>query len=824
MWRRTHALLGLCLVAAGAAAQDARPPSNVSDDPRELHQALNALRVDSARVYYVHDLTLRRQGVSLAFSEGRLAFLTPLHGRVTGAVFAGRGRVLATPRDPAEKRSLARFLGMPLLDQAFSRAYMRFTDDTAAEIERRMRDADVQPASDSAFGESWAAAAADLNPWHSLRVMVDWLSTDPQSYFYAGLVGDVSGLFDVLVDSQREERVLLGQAHLVNGESFYDVWASFTPANSPEAPREPFIPLSYAIETTIGADVSLEGKATVRLRVARGGERLIGLELSRFLRVESVSDSDGRLLVFFQNEDVKRQEVARRGNDSLHVVLREPAREGQELELHFSYAGSVISDAGNGVYFVGARGSWYPHISGADHFVPMDLSFRWPKRLTLVATGTKTEERQEGETRVGHWRSAVPEAVAGFNLGEYITRVVGAGSPEIGLFANRQLEDSIVARLRHNNASSLVPILPRDAFPPFSERRAEIVEDAPLPLPSPGAVLDRLGGDILDSIRYLEKLNGPFPFDHLEVSQIPGSFGQGWPGLLYLSTLAFLPPEAQQRAGVSPPTRQVIQELMPFHEVAHQWWGNVVGSAGYRDAWIDEAMANYLALLYADSKRPGHRVLANFLERFRSELTVKQPGTDETLEGAGPLSLGFRLSSSKSPDAYDTVIYGKGAWVIHMLRMMLRDPAAKNPDARFGGLLQAILSERRYRSLSTTDFERAVERVMTPAMDLEGNRRMEWFFDEWVRDVGIPRYAVEFHVHPAGKDFVVRGTLRQSDVSKFFIAAVPLYAQRPGNKPAFLGTVVTVGPETRFQFTTPIAPRHILIDPQLTLLCRTAEN
>jgi hypothetical protein len=53
---------------------------------------------------------------------------------------------------------------------------------------------------------------------------------------------------------------------------------------------------------------------------------------------------------------------------------------------------------------------------------------------------------------------------------------------------------------------------------------------------------------------------------------------------------------------------------------------------------------------------------------------------------------------------------------------------------------------------------------------------------------------------------------------------VPLYAQRPGNKPALLGTVVTVGPETRFQFTTPIAPRHILIDPQLTLLCRTAEN
>ena len=56
-----------------------------------------------------------------------------------------------------------------------------------------------------------------------------------------------------------------------------------------------------------------------------------------------------------------------------------------------------------------------------------------------------------------------------------------------------------------------------------------------------GAEATRKG--VLDSIHFYEKLNGAFPFDHLDVAQIPGSFGQGWPGLVYLSTLAFLPAE-----------------------------------------------------------------------------------------------------------------------------------------------------------------------------------------------------------------------------------------------------------------------------------------
>jgi aminopeptidase N len=341
------------------------------------------------------------------------------------------------------------------------------------------------------------------------------------------------------------------------------------------------------------------------------------------------------------------------------------------------------------------------------------------------------------------------------------------------------------------------------------------------PVPSPTEVLKHLGNEVYDSIQFFEKLNGPFPFDHLDISQIPGSFGQGWPELVYLSTLAFLPSEAETRAGIAEITQEEARELMPFHEVAHQWWGNVVVSASYRDAWIEEGMANYLSILYSDSKKSNGRRLLTWLEQFRDQLTAKPPGTTETVAEAGPLSLGFRLASSKTPRAYETIVYGKGTWVIHMLHEMMREPLAKDPDARFRDLLHSVLVEYRFHAFSTEDFERAIEKRMTPAMDLDGTHRIDWFFAQWVRETGIPHYKIAFQVKPRGQQFVVTGKLLQGQVEDEFTAAIPIYGARAIGKPERLGVVVATGPETRFRFVTGMRPTRLLIDPHLTVLCRT---
>jgi hypothetical protein len=806
-----------CLAQQPASAP--HPDNSINpatEDPRALYQGLDRLRPDAAHVYSVRDLHLRRDVIKLTFSEGKLAFLPAIGGHLSGAVFTGRGHVLATPRDPGERRSLAQFVGVPILDQTFSRAYLRFTDDTAAEIEEQLRSGASEETADPHFAETWNSAVAALAPSQSLRIMLDLLSADPAPFFYAMLVGDSVGAFDVMVDPRREEQVLIGQPHNNNGVPFYDVWASFRSESAPLAAVESFAPLDYRIDSTIGTDLSLEGRTRVHLKAMRFGDRIVPLELSHKLAVEQVRSEDGQPLLFFPNDDLGRRDVLRRGNDVIFVALAAPAQAGQDFSLDISYHGNVITDAGNGAEYVGEHETWFPHLTASELFVPFDLTFHWPRRFTLVATGTRIESHEEGDTKTGHWRSGVPFCVAGFNMGEYKTEIA-TERPKIQLYANKELEEAIAQRLSAHRPPGEIPSLDRS---PTDLVPGTAVE--PL-LPSPAAALKQLGRRVFDSIQFYEKLNGPFPFDHLDVAQIPGSFGQGWPGLVYLSTFAFLPAEEQERAGLQQWEQSEARDLMPFHEVAHQWWGNVVGPASYRDTWIEEGMANYLALLYSGSERSTSDYLTEWLEHYRMILLTRVPGSIETINDVGTLSLGLRLRSSKTPEAYRAIIYGKGTWVMHMLHEMLRDPAAKDGDARFRELLVSMLTKYKYRAFTTQDFQREVEHQMTPDMDLEGTRRMDWFFDEWVKETGIPHYAVKFDVKPHGNEFVVAGQLEQSGVDELFTAPVPIYASRPGpgSKPVRLGVVVTKGPETRFRFTSRIRPARLVIDPHLTILCQT---
>src|SRR5216684_2039689 len=788
--------------------------------PHELYDAIKALRIDPTNVYRItpgNHIQLRRGDAVLSFEEGTVAFFSPLDGQITGAVFTGRGHVLAAPREPVEKQQMGRFLGAPVLDQEFISGYLRFTDDTAGELLRQFRAANLAVQMDASVGALWDSAVTHLHPSYTLRILFDRLSPNPKPCFYAGLEGAATGPFDVVLDAQRDEQFLLGQVHKAGGNTYYDVWTSHRVPDSPVLPAA-FRALHYSLETTISSNNSLDATATVRLRAETGTERVLAFQLSRALTLDSVTGEQGEILAFFQNEGMNLQERSARGNDYLDVVLPQTPARNLEFTLHFHYRGNVIQDAGNGVLFVGARESWYPHLGDSGEFSSYDFLLRWPRKLRLIATGSKLDEHEEGEFRAGHWKAERPMSVAGFNLGEYASASVASGGHSIDVYANRQLEQSLRNRLGASDAGAFpggVRPFPRISASEGPTLPSGVLAPAP---PSPADALKQLGKEIDSSIRFYETFSGPFPFHNLSVSQIPGTFGQGWPGLLYVSTYSFLPSEAQRRAGLSTAGQEHFTELVPYHEVAHQWWGNVVAWSSYRDQWIDEAIANYLAVLFADTKKNPDHTLHVWLARYRQQLVEKLPGADEAAGDIGALSLGTRLNSSKSANAYDKIVYGKGTWVIHMLREMLRQPGARNPNERFVTLLQTLVTKYAYRALSTDDLQHEVEAVMTPAMDLEGGRSMEWFFEEWVRGTGIPHYRVEFTAHHTEKGIQIHGKLFQTGVPRSFVASVPLYASGAGHG-ALLGTVVAAGPETTFHFVVPNPPRKIVVDPQMTLLC-----
>jgi len=809
----TFFALGFFLAPAAFPATEA--------SPHELYDAIRALTVDPGNVYDVvpaNRIQLRRGDAVLSFEEGKLTFFSPLEGQITGAVFSGRGHILAAPRDPVEKHQMGRFLGTPVLDQEFFSGYLRFTDDSADELLSQFHAAHLAAQTDASAAAQWESAVAELNPGYTLRILFDRLSPRPKPCFYARLDGVVTGPFDVVLDRQRDEQFLLGQFHKADDKSLYDVWTSHRLPDSPVLPPA-FRALHYSIETTISSNNSLDASADVLLRAETGTSRILDFQLSRALTIDSVTGEHGAPLSFFQNEGLNLQERNLRGNDSLQVVLPQAPGPKQQVTLRFHYRGNVILDAGNGVLFVGARESWYPHFGDSAEFSDYDFVIRWPRKLRLIATGSKLEEHEEGDFRVGHWKTEKPISVAGFNLSEYALVSVASGAHSIDVYANRELEEDLQRRLASQDAAALSD--PSAQFGSVTTGHRILFQPPP---PSPADALKQLGKEIDSSIRFYETFSGPFPFQNLSVSQIPGTFGQGWPGLLYVSTYSFLRPEAQQRAGLSVATQEHFTELVPYHEVAHQWWGNVVAWSSYRDQWIDEGIANYLALLFADTKKSPDHNLRVWLKRYRTQLAEKLPGANEAAGDIGALSLGTRLNSSKSPSAYEDIVYSKGSWIIHMLREMLRQPAAagqpgvRNPDARFIALLQALVTKYAYRALSTDDLRHEVEAVMTPGMDLEGGRSMEWFFEEWVRGTGIPHYRVEFTVHHSEKGYQIRGKLYQTAVPRSFIARVPLYSGGAG-RGTLLGTVVAAGPETSFHFDTPILTHKIVVDPQMTLLC-----
>ena len=784
--------------------------------PHELYDAIGALRVDPSTVYHIapaNRIELRRGDAVLSLEEGTLAFFSPLDGSITGAVFSGRGHALALPRDPSEKQQMGYFLGAPVLDQDFFSGYFRFTDATADELLHQFQAAKLAPQMDSSFGAHWEPMLAHLNPGQTLRILFDRLSQNPRPYFYAGLEGAVTGFFDVVLDLQRDEQFLLGQFQKVDVRTFYDVWTSHAVPGIPARPV-PFRGVSYSIETSILPDNTLDATTSVRVRAETGGERALSFQLSRTLSVDSVSGERGESLAFFQNEGMNLQQRSALGLDFLSVVLPAAPPRNREFALKFHYRGNVIEDAGNGVLFVGARESWYPHLGDGAEFAAYDLTLRWPRKLRLIATGSKLEEHEDGDFRVGHWKTERPASVAGFNLGEYASASVTSAGHSIDVYANRQLEQSLRSRI----ASSDSHVIHIPSRPMGSPVTGGVIAPIPVP-PSPADALKQLGKEIDSSIRFYETFSGPFPLRNLSVSQIPGTFAQGWPGLLYISTYSFLSSDAQQRAGLTTTGQEHYTELVPYHEVAHQWWGNVVGWSSYRDQWINEAIAQYLALLFADTKKIPDHTLRVWLERFRRQLVEKPAGAAPPVGDIGALTIGTRLNSSKSSQAYEEIIYSKGAWIFHMLREMLRQPGSKNPDARFTALLQTLATKYAYRALSTEDLQREVEAVMTPAMDLEGGRSMQWFFEQWVRGTGLPHYRVEFTSHAAEKGYLVKGKLYQSGVPRAFISSVPLYASGGSGSRALLGNVVAAGPETSFHFLTPTQPRKIIIDPQMTVLC-----
>jgi aminopeptidase N len=154
---------------------------------------------------------------------------------------------------------------------------------------------------------------------------------------------------------------------------------------------------------------------------------------------------------------------------------------------------------------------------------------------------------------------------------------------------------------------------------------------------------------------------------------------------------------------------------------------------------------------------------------------------------AGPLTMGYRTSNSRT--GFDTtrrLIYPKGAYVLHMIRMMMHD--SQTGDQHFKETMQDFVKTFSGKAATTEDFKAVVEKHMTPEMDLEGNHKLDWFFNEYVYGTQLPSYKMDssFDIGADG-DVVLNLKLTQSNVDDKFRMLVPIYLELDEGKIAFLG-------------------------------------
>jgi aminopeptidase N len=343
--------------------------------------------------------------------------------------------------------------------------------------------------------------------------------------------------------------------------------------------------------------------------------------------------------------------------------------------------------------------------------------------------------------------------------------------------------------------------------------------------PSPVRTEVTVGENAARAIRYYSDRFGSYPYSHLALTQMPGRDSQGWPGLVFLSSYAFLDREQREQLHYEP-YRILLQQLIPAHEAAHQWWGDLITWKSYRDQWFSEGLANYCALMMLQEKDPdGFRQI---MDRYRRDLAAKNEDGMPPME-AGPVTLGVRLLSSRFPQGYEEILYGRGTWLFHMLRTMLKDVAAQEGGRKgqsnsgaeepFVRALRKVRERYEGKSISTEELLDVFAEELPPALRYEGKSSLDWFLNGWVNGTSLPKLelrSVKFTAKGAGS--VVSGTILQKDAPQDLVTSVPVYAVIAGRKQVLLGRVFADGEESSFHLPAPAGTHKIVLDPNETIL------
>ena len=506
-------------------------------------------------------------------------------------------------------------------------------------------------------------------------------------------------------------------------------------------PRPAIEARNYRVEATLVPDThEILAAATITFRPLEPTDRVV-FDLNENLWVQKVLNTDGIELEF---------EHGKLGPGVLSVFFSPPLEAGSDVTIRVEYKGGFDRDRFSRMYnpdegsaYIGTEGSYLMY--GAK-WVPID------RFLASRTTATIEVTVPLGMTVVG---PGTPQPVQTRGVTETFAWSANvpilAGSVVVGRFFKREVQIGDLTLECLAKSENL------DSMREIAKTVAEILTH-----------YRETYGPSASGNRYrLVEVDDKLANQH------------GMQGTIFITS--------QELTQPSPSVRNLARRI------AYQWWGETVGVARTEDLWLEDGMAYYSAAGYFEKVRGA--------EAFKEEindlaiLALKFENTSPVRNG---LDLGYRT------DRYLSVVAGKGAWILNMLRGLLG-------DTKYNSLIRQYIQNAAGKGGSRAEFVKLSEALYGKALG--------WFFAEWVDTTGIPSLQSDYVVYKTLDGFRVSGAIKQ-DQDLF---RMPLEVALIGKAGENIEIVELISRSTPFDIVTFSMPEKIVLDPNNRLLRNSSE-
>ena len=728
---------------------------------------LYKIKIPSGKVERVDSIEINHADIKIVFKDA-LLFYDNIPGLETALLVTGKGSFSFFPSDSREQHQLRLLFKTDILEDTLDYVYLRFSENffqKNIKIEKASEKKST-PVSEAYMNRAYSLFHKHYSSSFTVESSLDgglfsFLPQGEQAVFDFG--GKKVGLMTYIYSPFSVDEITLIN---LKDEKLISLYSPSEPDNK----KRLFISFSQQFDIkayTIDIDFNprdsfLSGRAVIDVESQVDSLDSLKLKFNSELSILRIFDEEKNELFYTQD----------RARNLLYVYLVDPPLRGESAKIEVFYRGKleppeqladVIPSPQTGFeekislppvyssYLFSQSLFWYPSPPDVDYF-QVRLRIIVPPQFICIANGELKESGRLDEVMGVEGIDKMGNSIFTFetkNPVKYISFIVGKFTKVEEDTHSLPIEIFISSNMRSQNRKLL------------EETR--------------------------DILAFYQNLFGSFPYEKLSVVKRlwPTSGGHSPASFVVINEL---PP--QQKNGYyvnvdSPVDLSRWSEYFIAHEIAHQWWGQGVTWASYRDQWLSEGLAQFSAVLYINKKR-GSKVFSQILKKF-SQWTEKKSFW-------GPVTMGSRLSYLDF-DAYQSIVYNKSSLVLNMLREILGD------EVFFKGLRE-YYSSHTYKVARTRDFVKSMEKVSGQDLSL--------FFDGWFDTHVLPEVRVTHSLERDAKEYIMKFELSQLKGHFVF----PLWIEWRENGRREKRRVIITEKNARFEFRVKNKPEKIKINPE----------